>query len=247
MTDIHREEVLEKQELDKRTERAHRILDCASTLILRWGYQKTTIDDIARQADVAKGTIYLHWKTREALFSSLMTREKLLFAEDLLQRIGADPEGVTLGGIARNTVLAVLKRPLMKALFVRDQDVLGKMARSEFTSSAYLERIAGFEAFLEFLRSKGLVRTDLSLRDQVFIWSAVTTGFFLAPPLMPADMALPDEDLARLMGETIRRTLEAGGALSAEEYAETSRIFIGYLRQSTLAAAEQFQKEIEAS
>src|SRR6266540_7253755 len=63
--------------IDKRLERAHRILDAAFTLILRWGYNKTIIDDIARQAGVAKGTIYLHWKTREELFTSLVHRERL--------------------------------------------------------------------------------------------------------------------------------------------------------------------------
>ncbi len=50
----------------KRQERAERILDAAAALIQRWGYNKTTIDDIAKQAGVAKGTIYLHWKTRDA-------------------------------------------------------------------------------------------------------------------------------------------------------------------------------------
>ena len=55
-----------------RQERADRILDAAAELILRWGYKKTTIDDIAKQSRVAKGTIYLHWKTREDLFMALL-------------------------------------------------------------------------------------------------------------------------------------------------------------------------------
>ncbi len=35
-------------------ERAQRILDAVEELTLRWGYSKTTIDDIAKQAGVAK-------------------------------------------------------------------------------------------------------------------------------------------------------------------------------------------------
>ena len=62
---------------ERRVARAHRILDAASSLILRWGYNKTTIDDVARQAGVAKGTIYLHWNTREELFAALIHRERL--------------------------------------------------------------------------------------------------------------------------------------------------------------------------
>src|SRR6266700_6032000 len=83
-------------EVSRRRERAQRILDAAATLLLRWGFQKTTIDDIARLAGVAKGTIYLHWKTREELFVALIKREKLGMAEDLKQRIGTDPAATTL-------------------------------------------------------------------------------------------------------------------------------------------------------
>ena len=75
------------QEVSRRQERAHRILDAAAALILRWGYNKTTIDDVSRQAGVAKGTINLHWKTREELFAALIKREKVELAEDLKQRI----------------------------------------------------------------------------------------------------------------------------------------------------------------
>ena len=45
------------EEKSKRQDRARRILDAAAELIQRWGYNKTTIDDIARQAGGAKGTI----------------------------------------------------------------------------------------------------------------------------------------------------------------------------------------------
>ena len=37
------------------------ILDAADGLIQRFGYQKTTVDDIAREAGIGKGTIYLHF------------------------------------------------------------------------------------------------------------------------------------------------------------------------------------------
>src|SRR5215469_10283501 len=45
-------------------DRGDRILDALATLIARWGYGKTTVDDIAREAGVAKGTVYLHWPSK---------------------------------------------------------------------------------------------------------------------------------------------------------------------------------------
>ncbi len=49
---------------DERKLREERLLDVATTLLVRWGYRKTTIDDVAREAGVGKGTIYLHWKDK---------------------------------------------------------------------------------------------------------------------------------------------------------------------------------------
>lgn len=231
---------------DKRLERAHRILDAASTLILRWGYGKTTIDDIARQAGVAKGTIYLHWKTREELFTALVHRERLEFVQDFRQRIAADPMGATLRGIVKHSVLATLKRPLLKAILLRDQDVLGKMAQGEFSDTAYTERVQSFQSYVESLRERGVVRTDLDLRAQVYIWSAVQAGFFLGSPLMPAQLVPPDEEAAELMAETIHRTLETDRAISPEEWQSISQTYLESVDRLIVLAEEQFRKELEA-
>jgi len=40
---------------DERTRREERLLDAATNLLVRWGYRKTTIDDVAREAGVGKG------------------------------------------------------------------------------------------------------------------------------------------------------------------------------------------------
>src|SRR5579884_1565785 len=122
----NRSERGQAEERSKQEERADRILDAAAELMVRWGYNKTTIDDIARQAGVAKGTIYLHWKTREDLFTALMRREYIRVVEDIQQRISNDPEGGTLEGITKHTMLATMKSPLMKAVLLRDTDLLGE-------------------------------------------------------------------------------------------------------------------------
>ena len=57
------------------TERADRILDAARALLLRWGYRRVTIDEISRHAGVGKGTVYLHWRSREQLFFAVGARE----------------------------------------------------------------------------------------------------------------------------------------------------------------------------
>jgi AcrR family transcriptional regulator len=230
---------------DKRLERAHHILDAASTLILRWGYNKTTIDDIARQAGVAKGTIYLHWKTREELFTSLIHRERLIFAEDFKRRITADPKGATLRGIIKHSALAILKRPLLKALFLRDRDILGKLAQGEYSNAAFLERAESFKSYLMALREHNFVRTDLSLQAQVHIVSVVYVGFFFGGPMLPDEFVLPDEEAAELMAETIHRTLETDRVISPEDLEHVTRGYLESIDHYMTLYEKQFQQELE--
>ena len=47
------------------------ILGAALELFGRYGYRRTSVDDIARRAGVAKGTVYLYVENKEALFRTL--------------------------------------------------------------------------------------------------------------------------------------------------------------------------------
>lgn len=230
---------------DTRQERAHRILDATSTLIQRWGYNKTTIDDIARQAGVAKGTIYLHWKTREELFSALLTREKLEMGAEIMQSISDDPAGATLRGMMKHMALILMKRPLMKAVFLRDIEMLGKLAQDRYSTEAHRERLAGFNAYLELLREHNLVRKDLSLQAQVYIFSAIFTGFFLVQPFMAEDYPLSDEEIADLMAETVHLALEPNHPISSDSLTAASSMFRRYLDHSMATAQEELQQEID--
>ncbi|MGH3566828.1 MAG: helix-turn-helix domain-containing protein [Pseudonocardia sp.] len=48
---------------DRPMEREERLLDVATDLLVRWGYQRVTVDAVARQAGIGKGTVYLHFRT----------------------------------------------------------------------------------------------------------------------------------------------------------------------------------------
>jgi AcrR family transcriptional regulator len=235
-----------QRESYRRLQRAHRILDAAAALILRWGYNKTTIDDIARHAGVAKGTIYLHWKTREDLFAALMKREKAELVDDLKRRIEADPAGATLRGLFKHSALALMQRPLMKAVLVSDLEVIGKLAHGEHGGAAVLERAASFTSYLEFLRAHNLVRTDLSVTAQVYMLSAIFMGFFLVVPLLPDALTPADEQRAELMAETAHRALEVDQAASPDALQSVSDAFMRYLNQSVAVAHQQFQQALGA-
>jgi AcrR family transcriptional regulator len=233
-----------------RQERADRILDAAAELILRWGYKKTTIDDIAKQARVAKGTIYLHWKTREDLFMDLLIREDFKYAEDLKQRIASDPEGSTLRGFVKHSTLALMNNALIKALFLNDTDMLGELASRESSSTTYPQRIENYKVFLEFLRSHGLVSSDIGLREQTYILTAIWIGFLLVDPWMPEEFKVSDEEMVALLADTVQRSLEprnttTGNAKDAGSFQEVSNALNLYIDQE-VDAIKVMQKELES-
>lgn len=73
------------------------ILDAAGTLLGRYGYTKTTMDDLAREAGVARRTLYLHFQSKDEIFLARIDRvvERLLGELRALER-GADPPDVRL-------------------------------------------------------------------------------------------------------------------------------------------------------
>lgn len=52
-----------------------RILDAAFEKFKQFGFLKTTVDEIARQAQVGKGTIYSYFKNKEEILIALVDRE----------------------------------------------------------------------------------------------------------------------------------------------------------------------------
>lgn len=233
-----------QEERSRRQERAQRILDAAAGLIQRWGYKKTTIDDIAKHAGVAKGTIYLHWKTREELFRALMLREELKLAEDIKQRIAHDPEGSTLHGMIKHATLATMKHPLWKAVLLRDTVMLGELARPQAGNAAYEEQVASFKVYFEFLRSQGLVRTDIGLREEVYMLSAISLGFLLVEPFLTDEFKLSDEEAAAMLAETIRCTFEPHHAATPGELEGASNAFNQYFDRMVDIMKEESQKEM---
>ncbi len=68
-----------------RQKRADLILEAAEDLLLRKGYHSTSMDEIAAQAGVAKGTLYQHFPTKEDLFVALFEKTLARFAQVVQQ------------------------------------------------------------------------------------------------------------------------------------------------------------------
>ncbi len=59
----------------RRRDKREDILTAASTLFARFGFRKTTVDEIAQAARVAKGTLYKYFQSKEEVFNRVTRRE----------------------------------------------------------------------------------------------------------------------------------------------------------------------------
>lgn len=67
------------------------ILDAALRVFGQYGYRRTSVDDIAREAGIAKGTVYLSFPSKEEVFQALaqrLSRQMLAGAEAASRRPG---------------------------------------------------------------------------------------------------------------------------------------------------------------
>ncbi|MCA9607454.1 MAG: TetR/AcrR family transcriptional regulator [Myxococcales bacterium] len=108
---------------EKRARRRKTILDAALRVFSDKGYHQTRIADIIEEASIARGTFYLYFDSKTAIFHELL--------EDVLRRIGESVAGVDLepGALpVREQLLNVVRRIFA---FFRSDRALAKLILRE--------------------------------------------------------------------------------------------------------------------
>ncbi|MFI9274305.1 TetR/AcrR family transcriptional regulator [Kitasatospora sp. NPDC052896] len=194
--------------------RAERILDITAELLTQHGYRRVTIDDVAGRAGVGKGTVYLHWKTREALFWAALQREALRLFDQLAADLQQDPELALPHRLMRVIFLESVRRPLVRALLLSDPVLLGNLAQDESVRAAQQE-LAENPDYLQLLSEEGALRPGLTAAGALHLLSNVTRGFATADELGEDD-GLALEERADLLAYVLERALERDTPLPAE-------------------------------
>lgn len=65
------------------------ILDAARLVFARKGFARGIMDEIAKQAGVAKGTVYLYFRSKEEVYRAVLSRDMEFLKKDTLDRIDA--------------------------------------------------------------------------------------------------------------------------------------------------------------
>jgi TetR/AcrR family transcriptional regulator, fatty acid metabolism regulator protein len=78
----------------KDPDKPHQIIEAAIRVFARNGYYNSRVSDIAREAGIASGTIYLYFKTKEEILVTLFRERMADFVAQLRSEIAAEPDPV---------------------------------------------------------------------------------------------------------------------------------------------------------
>jgi len=182
----------------EKTARRQRMLTAAAELLKRWSYTDITMVRIADQTGVAKGTLYLYFRTKESLFLQLY-EERLgaWYAE--LESLTAQGAGTVKPAAAARVIASTLSarqilihlHGLLYSTLSRNIDLettlIFRRRQSRKMSSLAAALASRIEGLSEARAVQFLVRLE-----------AVVGGLsWAAFPSPPVALALEEEDLTR--------------------------------------------------
>jgi AcrR family transcriptional regulator len=195
---------------DKSALRRDAILAAALEEFSARGFAAARLDDMAQRAGVGKGTIYLHFRDKEALFQELVTTMLVPFIANIE---AAPPAGVPI-----RTVLERLTDRFVHEIYSTDRRKLIRLVMTEgprfpqlaeFHYHHVVKRaIAAMRALLGAAHRRGELRNDALVRFpqlvvapcmMAIVWSGLFDRF---APL----------DVAELMGAHLDLIFGTGGA-----------------------------------
>jgi TetR/AcrR family transcriptional repressor of mexJK operon len=141
------------------------IMEAATTLFLRTGYQGTSMDDIARLAAVSKQTVYKNFADKERLFSDIVlgvtgrVDQFIQLATATLE--DTDDLEKDMRRLARRYITSVMQPQVLQLRRL----VIGESGRFPELGRTYYERaqervLAALASSLRHLGDRGLLRVD---------------------------------------------------------------------------------------
>lgn len=184
--------------LDAKGRTRARVLRSAMQLFQRRGYRHTSIDDVARDAGVAKGTVYVHFKNKAEMLFHAIAEEKKQLVERFQPLLQADlaPEE-RLRRYLELSLRVIPEAPLVSKLMSGDRELL---------------------VFLEELDPELAERTQKLQLNALTALAAGIGGWDLLDPREREDRIIALRGLLLSFGPMLEERVRGG--LSIERYAE---------------------------
>lgn len=196
-------------------ERRVRILNATRELLLHYGYDKTTVSDIAQAAGVSKGAIYLHYPSKDALVEALLWHDADRAQQEIARRLQADPNGGSFTSLYVHGLRVAMEMPLLRAIYGNRQRVFGdvfKRLAPNFSNQAI--RAAVIE-FIRKYQALGLIRADIDAKVVAYMLAYMRYGLLTIEDVIPSDEAPPLDAVLDLLVDVLDRGFAASGGDTA--------------------------------
>ncbi len=100
------------------------ILDRAQSRLDRFGFQKTTMDEISRDCKISKRTLYEHFQDKQHLFDCLIEREGRKDLEIIFARMGEVPDPLDRLMQLLRTSIAFFSEDIFLTRLLKNDDAL---------------------------------------------------------------------------------------------------------------------------
>ena len=183
--------VSERKEREKRERRAA-IVDAAERLFFERGYTLTTMDDIARVSQLAKGTLYLYAKNKEELFHAVALRGLEILLALCDSQVAAQTRGIDKV-MAYGQALTIFYRQHTAYFLLMSSDPDQAIANDDTPTNLALEQISvrlieQITSAIQVGKDDGTIRSDVPPKETALVLAFTIQAVLRAT--MPNDAGL---------------------------------------------------------
>ena len=164
MTDVSFRVVGNMPRTDKMKPSRQRLLAAAAEVFFEKGYSAARVSDVVARADVAQGTFYLYFKSKEAIFVALV---EMFFEELLAETLGKNPaSGLKDADTMRHQICQIWRTILvycrthakMAALVLQEATALPKAERAVLAAN-YARATDALALYCRETERRGITRS----------------------------------------------------------------------------------------
>ncbi|MEU1388131.1 MULTISPECIES: TetR/AcrR family transcriptional regulator [unclassified Nonomuraea] len=155
-------------------ERERMILDATAELLLRIGYNKLTMGDVAEATSLHRGLVYLVFKSKDELVEAVVHDELGRYADAWREQLETGPRAGSVASVYRAMMGALKTLPLAAAIVARAEDVFGKYLRKRGNVFERLPEVSRSHDFLRAMQEAGAVRREVDVKAVAYILDALT-------------------------------------------------------------------------
>ncbi len=154
-----------------------RILESAMKLFSEQGYHNTTISQIANRADVAKGTVYWYFDSKEDLFQAILLTGINNLSEVMEKRVEEEDEVIEKLKIVIEIIFDFFKQGREIAKMFWESQIAFKKDFKERIMKFNREEIKFIAGIIDEAKEEGIIQEELDAIDASHIFMGMISSF----------------------------------------------------------------------